>query len=200
MREGFPIARPGQKIGLLGGSFDPAHRGHVAITKTALQRFGLEKVWWLVSPGNPLKSDGPAPMARRLAAAEALIADPRVLVTDLEMRIGTRYTAETLEKLQALYPGVSFSWIMGADNLAGFHRWERWPSIVARVPIGVLARPGVPIWTRTARAARLYRDARIKPSQSRLLAAAVPPAWCYLPMPMQHVSSTEIRDRGAWER
>ncbi|MEM1362042.1 MAG: nicotinic acid mononucleotide adenylyltransferase, partial [Pseudomonadota bacterium] len=147
-----------------------------------------------------LKAEGPAPMARRLATAKLLVTDPRIVVTDLEMCIGTRFTAQTLENLQSIYPGVAFSWIMGADNLAGFHRWERWPSIVARVPIGVLARPGVPIWTRTARAARLYRDARIKPAQSHLLARAVPPAWCYLPMPMQDVSSTEIRDRGAWRR
>ncbi|MCE8471321.1 nicotinate-nicotinamide nucleotide adenylyltransferase, partial [Rhodovulum sulfidophilum] len=126
MRAGFPKAGAGQKIGLLGGSFDPAHEGHAHITRTALKRFGLDRVWWLVSPGNPLKAEGPAPMARRLAAAEAVMQHPRVAITDLEARIGTRYTAETLERLMRLYPGVRFVWLMGADNLISFHRWERW--------------------------------------------------------------------------
>lgn len=200
MRAGFPAARAGQSIGLLGGSFDPAHRGHVHITQQALMRFGLTRVWWLVSPGNPLKSAGPAPMPRRIARARALVSDPRVTVTDIEAHLGTRYTAETIERLQQLYPGVRFVWLMGADNLAGLHRWERWPTIMARVPVGVLARPGMPVWARTSRAARLFRSDRLPPRAAHLLARSVPPAWCYLPVPMVNISSTKIRHEGRWRR
>lgn len=200
MRAGFPPARAGQAIGLLGGSFDPAHAGHVHITRQALMRFGLTRVWWLVSPGNPLKAEGPAPMARRIAAARALLSDPRVVVTDIEARLGTRFTAETIEELQRVYPGVRFVWLMGADNLAGLHRWERWPTILARVPVGVLARPGYPISARTARSARLFRSARLTPAQAHRLADAVPPAWCYLPVPLRAISSSAIRAGGGWQR
>lgn len=200
MRAGFPVARAGQSVGLLGGSFDPPHLGHVHITAEALKRFRLDRVWWLVSPGNPLKSEDPAPVARRIAAAGALLDDPRVTVTDIEARLGTRYTAETIPALQAIYPGVRFVWLMGADNLASFHRWERWPSIMAHVPVGVLARPGFPIWARTARAARLFRGARLRASEAGRLAQAVPPAWCYLQMPMVDISSTAIRRAGGWSR
>lgn len=117
MRSGFPPARRGMVIGLLGGSFDPAHHGHAHITREALKRMGLDRVWWLVSPGNPMKAHGPAPLADRMARARAVMDDPRVTVTDLERRLGTRYTAETIQRLKAIYPGVQFVWLMGADNL-----------------------------------------------------------------------------------
>ena len=118
---GFPVAKAGQVIGLLGGSFDPAHHGHVHITKAALTRFGLDKVWWLVSPGNPLKRNGPAPLSQRMQAAQALMRHPRVTVTDIEAWLGTRHTAQTLVALRRHYPGVRFVWLMGADNLAQLH-------------------------------------------------------------------------------
>ena len=124
----FPHARAGQVIGLLGGSFDPAHSGHVHISKAALQRFGLDRVWWLVSPGNPLKRHGPAPLKDRLQAARAMMQHPRVTVTGIEERLGTRYTAQTITALRARYPGVRFVWLMGADNLAQFHLWQDWQS------------------------------------------------------------------------
>jgi len=128
MHHGLPTAPAGQRIGLLGGSFDPPHDGHVHITTAALKRFGLDRVWWLVSPGNPLKSQGPAPLPERMQAAQALMRHPRVTVTDIEARLGTRFTAETLQALQHRYPDVQFVWLMGADNLAQFHRWHapRW--------------------------------------------------------------------------
>ena len=129
MRQGFPIATRGQRIGLLGGSFDPAHAGHAHITREALRRFGLDRIWWLVSPGNPLKAHGPAPMAERLARARRVMPDPRVSITGLEAELGTRYTAQTLARLGALYPGVRFVWLMGADNLVQFDRWENWREI-----------------------------------------------------------------------
>lgn len=198
MRADMPPARCGQCIGLLGGSFDPPHAGHVHITLEALKRFGLDRIWWLVTPGNPLKANGPAPLARRLEAARALMRHPRVTVTALEARLGTRFTAETLAVLQGLYPGVRFTWLMGADNLADIHRWEAWPTIFATVPVGVLARPGDPVWARTAKAARLHRAHRLPAASSQLLARSVPPVWCYLKMPMMDISSSEIRARGDW--
>ena len=141
MVQGFPAAYRGMVVGLLGGSFDPAHDGHVHITHQALQRIGLDRVWWLVSPGNPLKANAPAPIGLRIARArEKLGDDPRVVVTDLEARLGTRATIDTLRRLQALYPGVRFVWIMGADNLVQFHRWRNWRQIMARVPVAVMAR------------------------------------------------------------
>ncbi|QDY68818.1 nicotinate-nucleotide adenylyltransferase [Qingshengfaniella alkalisoli] len=200
MKAGMPLAGAGQKIGLLGGSFDPPHAGHVHLTKVALKRFGLDRVWWLVSPGNPLKSEGPATVQRRLLAARQIMDDPRVEVTDLESRLNTRFTAETLEQLQRIYPSVRFSWLMGGDNLASVHRWERWPSIFATVPVGVLARPGTPIWARTAYAARLFRAKRLPSSHSHLLGGASAPCWCYLRMPLRAISSSEIRAKGGWVR
>jgi len=200
MKAGFPPARAGQRIGLLGGSFDPPHAGHVHATRVALRGFGLDHVWWLVSPRNPLKRDGPAPLDRRLAAAHAVIDHPRVRITDAEARLGTRVTADTLEALIARYPGVRFTWLMGADNLAGIHRWERWPVIFALAPVGVVARPGDPIWARTAGAARLYRNHRLRAAAAPLLGGAVPPAWCYLRGPQVDLSSSAIRARGDWVR
>jgi len=194
----FPHARAGQRIGLLGGSFDPAHSGHVHITKHALRRFGLDAVWWLVSPGNPLKDLGPAPMAARLAAARAVMDHPRVVVTDIECELGTRYTAETLDALLHRYPGVQFTWLMGADNLSQFHKWQDWRAIMDAVRVGVIARPGKRTGARVSPAARLYRGARLSGRQSQLLGGAEAPAWCFINVPMSDASSTDIRARGAW--
>ncbi|MEX3014144.1 nicotinate-nucleotide adenylyltransferase [Gymnodinialimonas hymeniacidonis] len=198
MRHEMPFAMPGQVIGLFGGSFDPPHEGHVHVSREALKRFGLDRVWWLVSPGNPLKAHGPAPLERRMAAARGVIRHPRVMATDIEALIGTRYTAETLGALQALYPGVRFVWLMGADNLAQFHRWQHWDWIMEHVPIGVLARPGQRISARTSVAAQRYRDAKLPASAARLLGRAEAPAWCFLNVPMRDVSSSAIRARGEW--
>ena len=198
MRFEFPFARSGQSVGLLGGSFDPPHHGHVHITQAALKAFGLDRVWWLVSPGNPLKARGPAPLSRRMAAARALIRDPRVTVTDLEARIGTRVTAETLQSLYRLYPGVRFVWLMGADNLASFHLWRDWQYIMETTPVGVLARPGDRISARMSPAARLYGRYRISGEASQLLARADAPAWCFVNVPLMAVSSTALRAKGTW--
>ncbi|WP_040607686.1 nicotinate-nucleotide adenylyltransferase [Oceanicola sp. S124] len=192
------MARPGQRIGLLGGSFDPPHEGHVHITLEALKRFGLDRVWWLVSPGNPLKSDGPAPLADRMQAARALMRHPRVDVTDIEARLGTRYTARSLRALQAHYPGVAFTWLMGADNLVQFDRWQEWQWILSNVPVGILARPGDRLAARNSRAARFARRARVRDAESHLLAAQPAPAWCFVDMPMVDISSSQIRARGEW--
>nr|WP_284154986.1 nicotinate-nucleotide adenylyltransferase [Algicella marina] len=188
------------KIGLLGGSFDPPHEGHVLITRRALRRFGLDAVWWLVSPGNPLKADPPAALERRMAAANALVRHPRVLVTDVETRLGTRFTAETVARLRLIYPGVNFVWLMGADNLAGFHRWDRWQTIMDTVPVGVLSRPGEQLRAALSPAARLYAQARLPARAGRQLPVAKAPAWCLMTGPMVERSSTEIRATGAWLR
>lgn len=183
-------------IGLLGGSFDPAHAGHAHLTREALKRFRLDLVWWLVSPGNPLKAEGPAPMADRLARAVVVIDHPRVGITDIEERIGTRYTAETIAALTACYPGVRFVWLMGADNLIQFHRWDNWGRILALVPVGVLARPGAGARAGLSVAARRFAGARVAP---RALAGSAPPAWSYAVMPLLDQSSSAIRARGDWQ-
>ena len=199
MRHELPHALPGQVIGLFGGSFDPPHEGHVHVSREALKRFGLDRVWWLVSPGNPLKARGPAPLERRMAAARALIRHPRVEATDIEAKIGTRYTAATLQALMRLYPGVRFVWLMGADNLTQFHHWQHWDWIMEHVPIGVLARPGQRISARTSVAAKRYQHAKLPASAATLLGRAAPPAWCFLNVPMLDVSSSAIRARGEWK-
>jgi nicotinate-nucleotide adenylyltransferase len=197
-RHHLPHAVPGQIVGLFGGSFDPPHAGHLHVSREALKRFGLDRVWWLVSPGNPLKAHGPAPLARRMAAARALVDHPRIEVTDIEAQIGTRYTAETLARLRALYPGVRFVWLMGADNLTQFHRWQHWDRIMETVPVGILARPGQRISARTSVAAQVFGAARLPASAATLLGRMEPPAWCFLNVPMVDVSSSEIRARGDW--
>ncbi|WP_312531996.1 nicotinate-nucleotide adenylyltransferase [Paracoccus sp. (in: a-proteobacteria)] len=193
MKSGFPLALPGMTVGLLGGSFDPAHEGHVHITEMALQRFGLDRIWWLVSPGNPLKVNGPAPLPQRIREARQIMADPRVIVTDLETRLGTRMTADTIAALQAIYPGVRFVWLMGADNLVQFHRWDRWQEIAARVPIGVIARPGWRMAARMSKVARMLARTRLSDADARLLPLAKPPAWVLINVPLNGLSSTAIR-------
>jgi nicotinate-nucleotide adenylyltransferase len=185
-------------IGLLGGSFDPAHRGHAHITREAVKRFGLDRVWWLVSPGNPLKARGPAPLDKRMARARAVMQHPRVEITDIEAQLGTRYTAQTLARMQQLYPQVRFVWLMGADNLAQLHLWQDWQQIMGSVPVGVLARPGQRISARMSRAAALYARYRIAGRHSQLLRHARAPAWCFVNVPMVDVSSTALRQSGVW--
>ncbi len=198
LRSFGPPARAGQSIGLFGGSFDPPHAGHLHVSRVALARVGLDRVWWLVSPGNPLKRRGPAPLERRLAAARAIVDHPRIAVTAFEAAAGTRFTAETIAALQAAYPGVRFLWIMGADNLAQFHRWERWREIAGRVPMVVIARPGDRISARVSKAARVLRRARIPAARAAALPGMEPPAWSFLNAPMSGLSSTAIRERGDW--
>ncbi len=198
MRWQDPVAGPGQAVGLLGGSFDPPHAGHAHLTREALKRLGLDRVWWLVSPANPLKLRAPAPMAARLAACRRVIDHPRVTVTDIETRLGTRATIDTLRALGARYPHLRFVWLMGADNLAGFHRWEDWQEIMTLVPVAVLARPGQRMAALNARAARQFAQARLPARAASRLAAARPPAWIYLDMPMRRVSSTALRSAGGW--
>jgi len=199
LRHKFPYAASGHVVGLLGGSFDPAHAGHAHITREAIKLFGLDRVWWLVTPGNPLKAHGPAPLQQRLEHARTVMHDPRVDVTGIEATLSTRYTAQTLKALQRHYPRVRFVWLMGADNLAQLHQWQDWRSIMERVPVGVLARPGQRISARMSKAATLYAPYRIPGRLSQTLGRAVPPAWCFVNVPMVDISSSAIRAAGKWK-
>jgi nicotinate-nucleotide adenylyltransferase len=195
----LPFSTNGQRIGLLGGSFDPPHRGHLHISKVALKRFKLDQVWWLVSPGNPLKQNAPAPMVDRMAACRKMANHPRIKVTDFEAQVGTRYTAETLAALFKQRQGARFVWLMGADNLAQFHRWQHWQWIMQNLPVGVIARPGDRRKARKSKAAKIYHDYRLRGPQSALLADAKLPAWCFINAPMMDVSSSAIRIQGGWD-
>ena len=196
MRQGFPIATKGMVIGLLGGSFDPAHEGHAHITREAMKWMGLDQVWWLVSPGNPLKARQPAPMVDRMARARQVIRHPRVKITALEAALGTRATADTVDRLRKIYPGVTFVWLMGADNLVQFHRWERWRDILRSVAVGVLARPGAGVAARMSVAARAFRVHRA--ARGETLRGHQPPVWAFVNVPMNDASSTKIRAKGDW--
>lgn len=188
-------AGAGQVIGLLGGSFDPAHAGHAHITREAIKRFDLDGVWWLVSPGNPLKTRGPAPMDQRLQMANNVINHPRVRVSDFENHSGTRYTAETLRALTQAYPGVKFVWLMGADNLVQFDQWQDWRWIMDNFSVGVLARPGDRVSARRSKAARIYEKRRLRGRQSRMLRKSKAPCWCFVNVAMVNLSSTMLRAR-----
>jgi nicotinate-nucleotide adenylyltransferase len=198
MRQGFPMASAGLRVGLLGGSFDPPHKGHLHISNWALKEFGLDQVWWLVSPGNPLKSQGPADLGRRMAACIDLVDHPRIKVTDLERKFGTRYTAETLEQIMGLYRDVRFVWLMGSDNLASFHKWDRWADIMEMVPVGVLARPGEQLAAGGSPAARRFSHARLSARRSTALPFKEAPCWSLVTGPMVDLSSSQIRARGDW--
>ena len=182
----LPPFAPGMRVGLLGGSFNPPHGGHALITRLALRRLRLDRVWWLVTPGNPLKSQAElAALQARVEAARRLVAGPRVVVTDIEARIGARFTYETLAWIRRRAPSVHFVWIMGADNLIQFHRWRHWRAIADLMPIVVVDRPGSTLRAISSRAgAALSRLARAGARRGALLddEAAGPPvfAWASL--------------------
>lgn len=196
-RHNLPHAPKGARIGLFGGSFDPAHEGHAHITRHALRRLALDQIWWLVTPGNPLKAHGPAPLDERLAHARGLMRHPRVTITPVEAALGTRYTADTLAALLRLYRGRHFVWIMGADNLAGLHHWESWRAIMGMMPVAVMARPGQQRRALASVAARSFAAQRLPEQRARDLAAGAPPCWCFLRLPMRDISSSELRALGA---
>jgi nicotinate-nucleotide adenylyltransferase len=197
-REGGYVRLPpfaaGQTIGLLGGSFNPPHVGHLLASHLALTRLGLDRLWWLATPGNPLKSsDDLAALRARLQAARALVHDPRIAVTGLESEIGTRYTADTVHFLKRRAPGARFVWIMGADNLAQFHRWRHWEEIAAQVPMLVVDRPGASFAALSSRAAQALARWRRPERDAPRLARLSPPAWIFLHGPRSSVSSTALR-------
>jgi nicotinate-nucleotide adenylyltransferase len=184
---------PGMRVGLFGGSFDPAHAGHAHVAETALKRLGLSRVIWLVSPGNPLKPRAPADLARRMGSARAFARGPRMMVSDAETKLGVRYTIDTIRAFKARYPGVCFVWIMGADSLKDLHRWRGWTELMDEVPMAIIARPGSAIRSRLAPAARRYAHARLPSGASQRLACHPTPAWTFLRAPWNYASSTALR-------
>lgn len=181
-----------QKIGLLGGSFNPAHDGHVHISREAIKRLGLDAIWWLLSPQNPLKpSKGMAPYAKRAAHAEKLLArEPRIQLSHFESTHGLQYTCDTVAALQQSFPQHQFIWLMGADNLAGFHRWRQSDAIAHTLPICIFDRAPFSFSSLNSRTAKRYAHTRVQPRQ---LVQCEAPAWCYLFIPRHDASATQIR-------
>jgi len=190
----LPPHAPGMTVGLLGGSFNPPHEGHVLVTRLALRRLALDRVWWLVTPGNPLKSKAELDaLDARVDAARRLIAGPKVAITDIEAQIGSRYTYDTLLWLARRAPQVRFVWIMGADNLRQFHRWHHWRDMAQLVPIAVADRPGSTLAAMSSRAAVALSRWRIPERQALLLPYLIPPALVFLHGRRSELSSTLLR-------
>jgi len=201
-RSPIPPFTNGMRIGLLGGSFNPPHDAHRAISLFALKRLKLDRIWWLVSPGNPLKDvSALRELDARVAAARALANDPRIVVSCLESVIGTRYTADTIDYLRRHCPAARFVWIMGADNLAQFHRWQSWQRIADQVAIAVIDRPPSSLRALAAPAARALGRRRIPSSAAATLADRRPPAWVFLTGLKSALSSTGLRNPdGSWKK
>jgi nicotinate-nucleotide adenylyltransferase len=184
--------RPGMTVGLYGGTFDPPHAGHVHVARSAMKRLGLDRVWWLASPGNPFKENAPAPLSERLALIEKAAPEPRMVASGLEADLASSRTVDVIAWLQARHPGVRFVWIMGADGLAELHRWRQWTEIARRVPICVVSRPGSGLAARLSPAARRMARHRLLPSGARALPVTVP-GWTYLTEPLHPHASREMR-------
>ena len=190
----IPPFGAGQRIGLFGGSFNPAHRGHVAVALYALKKLKLDWIWWLVAPQNPLKDRGDyADYEERLNQVRRVARHPRFIVSDLEREFGTTTTASLLRKLAPAMAKGHFVWIMGADSFADLHRWNDWTSIVRTVPLAFLARPGYSIRALKGPAALRYGAYRLPNADAALLPETPPPAWVFVPMPLRGESSTAIR-------
>ncbi|MGY6646971.1 MAG: nicotinate-nucleotide adenylyltransferase [Salinarimonas sp.] len=190
----LPPAGDGQRIGLFGGSFNPPHAGHRHVTLMALRRLRLDAVWWLVTPGNPLKAGREiAPIRERMEAARAYAAHPRITVSDVEAQAGLRYTVDTLNYLKQRRPDLAFVWIMGADGLTHFHRWRDWRDIARAMPICVVDRPGHSRAATASLAGQALARYRLPEAAAPVLAGALPPAWIFLHGPRLPISSTQIR-------
>lgn len=191
----MPFVEKGMAVGLFGGSFNPPHAGHALVAEIAIRRLKLDQLWWIVTPGNPLKDARElAPLSERLAQCEALVHDPRVKVTAFEAAHHIRYTADTLALIKARNPGVHFVWIMGADSLADFHRWQRWRQIATTFPIAVIDRPGSTLAFLSSRMAKTFDYARIDEDDAPILPRSRAPAWTFIHGPRSLLSSTAIRN------
>jgi len=192
------MAEAARKVGLLGGSFNPAHEGHLHISQFALDRLGLDELWWLVSPQNPLKSERDmASFETRMKTAKKVTkAEPRIQVSDFESAKQTRFTVDTLAALQADFPDIAFVWIMGADNLRQMDKWRGWREIFHRVPIAIFPRAPYSLRALRSRAARRFEHARIPTTRAFRLARMTPPAWVLLKAPRHGQSATRIRSLG----
>lgn len=186
---------PGARVGLFGGSFDPPHKGHMHVATSAMRRLELDRVWWLVSPQNPLKDRRASDMKTRLERVRGYADRPGMVVTDIEARLGIQHTAALIRALQARHEDVHFVWLMGADNLASFHRWKNWTEIVQSIPIAIISRPQDPVRARLSLMASRYRRSRICEGEAKSLPFKSPPAWTYLIEPLQSDSSTQLRTK-----
>lgn len=186
---------PGMKIGLFGGSFDPVHEGHRHVAQTAKRRLGLDQVWWLVSPQNPLKTRQAGDFSKRLETVRRHAGGQGMIVSNIESRFGTRYTADLIDRLKSRFPRTHFVWVMGGDNLRHFHHWHRWQDILAALPVAVVARPQAPLKAQLSLMTRRFAHSRIRESEAKKLPLTNPPAWTYLTEPLQSVSSTALRAR-----
>jgi nicotinate-nucleotide adenylyltransferase len=191
----MPHAGKGMAVGLFGGSFNPPHAGHALVAEIALRRLRLDKLWWIVTPGNPLKNSHElAPLAERIRLCEAIAEDPRIEVTAFEASHHVRYTADTLALVKARNPGVHFVWIMGADNLRDFHRWQSWREIVLTFPIAVIDRPGSTLSFLSSVVAKTFDYARVDEGDAPILARMRAPAWTFIHGPRSSLSSTALRN------
>jgi nicotinate-nucleotide adenylyltransferase len=192
----MPHAQKGMAVGLFGGSFNPPHAGHALVAEIALRRLWLDQLWWMVTPGNPLKSARElAPLAERIRLSEKTAPDPRVKVTAFEASHHIRYTADALALIKARNPGVDFVWVMGADNLRDFHRWQRWQRIVMTFPIAVVDRPGSTLSFLSSVVAKTFDHARVDEGDAPILARMRAPAWTFIHGPRSSLSSTALRQK-----
>jgi len=190
----MPHAERGMAVGLFGGSFNPPHDGHLLVAEIALRRLGLDQLWWMVTPGNPLKSRSElASLDDRLAMSEKLIDDPRIKITAFEKTLGGSYTADTLAFVKAKNPLVHFVWVMGADSLKTFHHWQKWQTIASTFPIAVIDRPGATLSFLSSKMARTFDYARVDEDDAGTLWKRRAPAWTFIHGPRSALSSTAIR-------
>ncbi|WP_454013430.1 nicotinate-nucleotide adenylyltransferase [Aquamicrobium terrae] len=190
----MPHVEKGMQVGLFGGSFNPPHAGHALVAEIALRRLALDQLWWMVTPGNPLKNARDlAPLEERIRLSEAVGANPRIKVTAFEAAHHVRYTADTLALVRARNPGVDFVWIMGADSLRDFHRWQRWREIMLTFPVAVIDRPGSTLSFLSSVAAKTFDYARVDERDARRLARMRAPAWTFIHGRRSSLSSTALR-------
>ena len=190
----MPHAEKGMQVGLFGGSFNPPHAGHVLVAEIAMRRLDLDQLWWMVTPGNPLKSTRElAPLTERIRQSEDITRNPRIKVTAFEAAHHVRYTADTLALVRARNPGVDFVWIMGADSLRDFHRWQRWRQIALTFPIAVIDRPGATLSFLSSVMAKTFDYARVDEADAPRVAHMPAPAWTFIHGPRSLLSSTAIR-------
>ena len=190
----IPHAEDGMLIGLFGGSFNPPHPGHLHVAETALKRCALHQIWWMVTPGNPLKDQTQlAPLETRLALSREIVKNPRIVVNAIEAGLGTGYSEHTLSRLTQIRPRLRFCWVMGADNLADFHLWQNWRRIADLLPIIIIDRPGSTLSYLSARAALSLRRFRVDEEDAAVIARMKPPAWTFLHGPRSPLSSTKLR-------
>jgi nicotinate-nucleotide adenylyltransferase len=195
VRARLPLAVAGLRVGLMGGTFNPPHAGHVLVAEIARKRLGLDQVWWLVTPGNPLKANNGLPsLEARMAACARLAHRAHTRISGVEREIGTAFTAETLSYLRRRHPAVQFVWIMGADNLAGFHRWQQWRRIAETTPIAVVNRPGWHLKALASPAARTLARARVPEARAAGIVGRAAPGWVMLHGPLSPLSSTGLRN------